>query len=66
MLRRGQMKASDFTCMMCGSKLGIKFTDIKVGDNLGSCPMCSEPYRINVTGDEMEQLMEAEEQVNLI
>lgn len=57
----GPMKASDFTCMLCGSSLGLRFNQLRIGANGGSCPMCGEPFTIKLNKKEMEELMEAEE-----
>ncbi len=60
MLLPQRMKASDFTCLLCGSRLGLTLAKLIIGDNPGTCPMCAEPFMINVTEDEMNELVEAE------
>lgn len=62
MLSPDKMKAGDFTCLLCGSRLELKLADLVIGDNSGACPCCGEPFRINLTKDEMELLWEAEEE----
>ncbi|MBN2077592.1 MAG: hypothetical protein JW838_01410 [Spirochaetes bacterium] len=54
------MKASDFTCLLCGSRLKLKLEALIVGDNRGHCPMCGEPFLVNLTKGEMEDLKNAE------
>ena len=54
------MKAADFTCVLCGSRLGLRLDALSVGDNRGTCPMCGEPFLVNLTGGEMEDLRAAE------
>jgi hypothetical protein len=61
MFRRGKMRVSECTCLMCGSGLELKIEKVRVGDNRGECPMCSEPYCINITGEEMAEFQDAEE-----
>jgi hypothetical protein len=61
MLQPKPMKAGDFTCLLCGSKLELKIEDLRIGENTGQCPMCSEPYCVKITEKEMEELIEAEE-----
>ena len=61
MFRRGKMKISDCTCLMCGSSLELKIEKVCIGDNRGECPMCSEPYCINITEAEMADYLDAEE-----
>ena len=55
------MTADDFTCLLCGSRLGLKFGDLILGENRGSCPMCQEPFIIKLDREDMEHLIEAEE-----
>ncbi len=57
MIKRDPMKISDFTCLMCGSNLGLTLDAVSVGDNEGTCPMCAEPYRVNITDSEMEDFI---------
>jgi hypothetical protein len=59
-MRKGKMRISDCTCMLCGCGLELKIDDVKAGDNTGDCPMCSEPFVLNITKDEMEEFVEAE------
>ncbi len=54
------MKASDFTCLLCGSRLELKLEALIVGDNRGACPMCGEAFLVNLTEGEMEELKAAE------
>lgn len=65
MMKRPYMKAEDFTCMLCGLKLGLKFDNLIIGDNTGECPACCELFKVNITKDEMQTLLEAEENVSL-
>ena len=60
MFKPGQMRISDYTCLLCGEKLGLKLADVAVGDNTGSCPLCGEPYMINITEKEMEEFIKLE------
>ncbi len=57
----GPMRAADFTCLFCGSKLGLSLKDIHTGENRGSCPMCGEEFCLKINRDDMEELWEAEE-----
>lgn len=56
-----QMKASDFTCLYCGSKLGLKLDQLVIGENKGLCPMCAEPFTIKLNKRDLEELFEGEE-----
>jgi len=60
MFKVPDMTAADFTCMLCGSRLELKLENLKVGDTLGECPMCSEPFKINLTEKELEEFAHAE------
>ena len=60
MFKVPEMTAADFTCMLCGSRLELKLEDLKVGDTFGECPMCSEPFKINLTEKEYDDLVVAE------
>jgi len=60
MFKPGPMKISDYTCLLCGSKLGMTLKSAIIGDNTGSCPMCEEPFRVNITADEMEEFIKLE------
>jgi len=62
MLKPRNMKIADCTCLMCGSRLGLTVTGVVTGDNRGTCPMCSEPFLVNITREEMESFLEAEEE----
>jgi len=62
MFKPSKMRIADLTCLSCGSKLEIKFSDAIIGDNKGECPMCQEPYKINITKDEMDEFNLAEEE----
>jgi DNA-directed RNA polymerase subunit RPC12/RpoP len=64
MFKTPEMKASDYTCLLCGSKLGLKLNSLITGDNEGACPECSEPFFINITSDEMAELKAAEKKSN--
>jgi len=57
----GPMRAKDFTCLYCGSKLELTIKDVHIGENRGSCPMCSEDFCLKIDKEDMEQLLEAEE-----
>ncbi len=61
MLKAPDMRAGDFTCLLCGSRLELKLEKLIIGDNRGECPMCSEPFTMNVTEAEMKELIKAEE-----
>ena len=56
-----QMRANDFTCLLCGSKLNLKINELSIGINSGTCPMCGEPYTIKLNKKDIELLLEAEE-----
>ncbi|HQL42334.1 MAG TPA: hypothetical protein PL073_00385 [Spirochaetota bacterium] len=56
-----QMRACDFTCLLCGSKLNLSISDIAVGLTTGTCPMCSQPFTIKLNKKDIELLLEAEE-----
>jgi len=60
MLKVPEMKVGDCTCFLCGSRLELKIDEVIIGDNKGSCPMCQEPYTINITKDEMKEFKKAE------
>ncbi len=60
MFKVSPMNASDYTCLLCGSRLELKLHALAVGDNRGACPMCGEPYLVNLTEAEMEELHKAE------
>ncbi len=60
MLKAPDMRAGDFTCLLCGSKLELTLQQLTIGDNPGECPMCSEPFTINITETEMKELIKAE------
>jgi len=59
-MKAPDMRAGDFTCLLCGSKLELKLEELIIGNNKGECPMCSEPFTMNVTETEMEELIKAE------
>ncbi len=61
MLKAPDMRAGDLTCLLCGSKLELKIKELKTGDNKGKCPMCSEPFIMNITEAEMKEFIKAEE-----
>ncbi|MGQ9844401.1 MAG: hypothetical protein ACUVRK_12685 [Spirochaetota bacterium] len=56
-----QMRASDFTCLLCGSKLNLKIVELTIGINTGICPMCGESFTIKLNKKDIELLFEAEE-----
>ena len=56
-----QMRANDFTCLLCGSKLNLSLNQLSIGINTGTCPMCGEPFTIKLNKKDMELLLEAEE-----
>lgn len=58
---RGPMKASELTCLYCGSGLELKFERLVIGENSGVCPMCAEPYCIKLNQDDMAGFIDAEE-----
>ncbi len=60
-----QMRASEFSCLLCGSKLNLKINQLSVGINTGNCPMCNEPFTIKLNKKDMELLLEAEETAKL-
>ncbi|MBN1531706.1 MAG: hypothetical protein JXA20_03505 [Spirochaetes bacterium] len=60
MFKRTPMKISDLTCLLCGSNLGLTLETVAVGDNEGCCPMCNEPYRVNITEAEMKEFIALE------
>ncbi|GAB4219875.1 MAG: hypothetical protein Kow00102_04740 [Spirochaetota bacterium] len=55
------MRAGDFTCLLCGSKLNLKISELSIGANSGTCPMCGEPFTIKLNKKDIELLFEAEE-----
>jgi hypothetical protein len=61
MFKAPEMKVSDYTCLLCGSKLGLTLKSAKIGDNSGCCPMCGEHFIIDITADEMRVFREIEE-----
>ncbi len=58
------MTAGDFTCLCCGSRLELKLEELKIGENRGVCPMCSEPFCLRINSDDMAGLIDAEEQLS--
>ncbi|PKL37916.1 MAG: hypothetical protein CVV44_12160 [Spirochaetae bacterium HGW-Spirochaetae-1] len=62
MFKAPEMRAADYTCLLCGSRLELKLENLVVGDNTGSCPMCAEPFCIIITTEEMYQLIKIERQ----
>jgi hypothetical protein len=60
MFKTPEMRVSDYSCLLCGSKLGLAMTDVIVGDNCGCCPMCNEPFIVNITADEMKDFLDIE------
>lgn len=58
---RGPMKASDLTCLYCGSSLELKVEQLVIGQNSGACPMCAEPFCINLNDDDIAGFLDAEE-----
>jgi hypothetical protein len=60
MFKPPKMTARDFSCVLCGSKLGLERSGIAPGDNTGSCKMCGEPYCIRLEAREIEELLKAE------
>lgn len=55
------MRAADFTCLLCGSKLNLNINELSTGINTGTCPMCGEPFTIKLNKKDIELLLEAEE-----
>ena len=55
------MRAEDFSCLLCGSKLNLKLNELSIGINTGNCPMCGEPFTIKLNKKDMEILLETEE-----
>jgi transcription elongation factor Elf1 len=55
------MRAGDFTCLLCGSKLQLKISELSIGINSGTCPMCGEPFTLKLNKKDIELLLEAEE-----
>ena len=64
MFKPEPMKIGDYTCLLCGSRLELTLEKGIVGDNEGACPMCAEPYRINITDKEMEEFRRLERRNN--
>lgn len=60
MFKAPQMRAGDYTCLLCGNKLELKLKDLIVGDNTGNCFACGEFFCVKITGNEMRELEEAE------
>jgi hypothetical protein len=60
MLKVPEMKVGDCTCLLCGSQLELKINEVIIGDNRGACPMCQEPFTINITKNEMKEFKKAE------
>ena len=60
MFKEPQMRVCDYTCLLCGSKLGLSIDCVTIGDNSGSCPMCGEPYIVNITKQEMKEFADVE------
>ena len=63
MFKAPRMRVSDYTCMLCGSKLELTMKVVCVGDNCGTCPMCGEPYTLNITIKEMNEFEEIEREL---
>ena len=59
-----KMRVCDYTCLLCGSKLGLSMDSVSIGDNTGLCPMCSEPFRVNITADEMKEFKKIEKEIS--
>ncbi len=55
------MRAKDFSCLLCGSRLELKYENLVIGENLGVCPMCGEPFCIKLNRNDIEELLESEE-----
>jgi hypothetical protein len=62
MLKITKMRVCDYTCLLCGSKLGLSMDGVIIGDNKGTCPMCSEPFIVNITKHEMKEFTEVEKE----
>ncbi len=65
MLKVPQMKVSDITCLLCGSRLKLGINSVIAGENKGKCPACDESFVIKVTDEEMEEFLIAEEEIPL-
>jgi hypothetical protein len=63
MFKVSKMRVCDYTCLLCGSKLGLTMESACVGDNRGCCPMCSEPFVVNITDHEMRDFRAIEEEL---
>ena len=62
MFKAPSMKAGDYTCLLCGTKLELILIDLIIGENRGSCPACGEPFNVKITDTEMKELIEAEKE----
>lgn len=62
MFKAPSMKADDYTCLLCGTKLKLQLIDLIIGENHGSCPACGEPFNVKITETEMKELIEAEKE----